>query len=1014
MIANRGDRVGLAAMVCLLVGALVVGRGLAEDGAGALVDGFESERTAWRVEKNDSEVRLFAHDRSRRVVREGELAEHFQFEAGPGGDGFYVSYALPKVTLTDETKVGLQARSDRPGAQLLARVILPADVDPETGKPSFVMVAGSTVQAADHWQRLELRDLPKAVEGQARVLRASTRRKVNIEGAYLDRLVVNLYAGPGPTEVYLDSLRVEPVSPAEAEAFAKAVRARDRGELPPLPTAGAAAGDEAETKAGPPVAMHRNLLTRQGRPWLPTIIRASGSDPVKLRRAGFDVVAIPSDAEPGAIKAAAATGLALMPEIDPGRDGSSLAPEKIRRLVEQFPARDSVAFWSLGRGLGATISLEARKRERQRVADAAHALREMKDAPGLSTGEVVGFLTQYARVPDHLDILGVRPSGWGTTQEVPHMFDFLQQRRDLTALANADALFAAWLDMSPDPAFTRAIWGLDRPPSWEVPRVQPDQLRQSAFIALSAGCRAIGFDADIDLTRGAGRALLIEAALLNEEIDLVEWLLADTAKSAETIRAYRPDIVIAPTAQGLTASRNKTNRKPEMPPHESIKASAFGTKDKRGVLLLVTDYALGSQFQPPQMAVKELTIDVPGLPDEAIAYEISPGDVQVIPGKRTPGGIKIRIPEFGGTAIVFITTDGPRVAELQRAVAGNRAPAVNLLIEQVQLLQAQAMEVHRLLLDDGHPIPKTELPELMTAINESLKAAQDAQERLDYAEAWLKASRARRSLTHLMRLHWENAQEQFAKLFTDPKAPNGPTPQAGFTEPPVRHFSVVAVPPLTSYATLPQAYVWKDWIAKGKLSPNLLPGGNFEDPAGLARTGWLDEGYESEGTRSEFLVVPEKPDKPGKGKFRRVLKLAGPPEDKKLGVDALAPYVDHAVAAVRTPPIKVYEGELIRIAVQIDMPFPCISGAGGVIVRDSLGGEPLQFRSTAPVPGWQEVVLYRRAPADGEMTVLLGYGGHQFAKFDNLRIQKVISGPKDAPADPPVAAAPVPTPARRR
>ncbi|HEY2159599.1 MAG TPA: hypothetical protein VGH33_28505, partial [Isosphaeraceae bacterium] len=584
-------------------------------------------------------------------VREGELAERFQFEAGPGGDGFYVSYALPKVTLTDETKVSLQVRSDRPGAQLLARVILPGDVDPETGKPSYVMVAGSTVQAADHWQRLELRDLPKAVEGQARVLRASTKRKVNIDGAYLDRLVVNLYAGPGPTEVYLDALRVEPVAPKEAEAFAKAVRARDSGEMPPLPAA--TGGDAPEARPGPAIAMHRNLLTRQGHPWLPTIIRAPWADPIKLRRAGFDVSAIPADAEPAAIKAAAATGLALMPEIDPGRDGSGLAPEKIRRLVEQFPARDSVAFWSLGRGLGATISLEARKRERQQVADAAHALREMKDVSPLSTGEVVGFVPQYARVPDHLDILGVRPSGVGTTQEVAQMFDFLKQRPDLTALDNADALFAAWLDMSPDPAFARAIWGLDRPPSWGVPRVHPDQLRQAAFVALSAGCRAIGFDADIDLTKGAGRAVLIEAALLNEEIDLVEWLLADTAKSAQMVPTYRPDIVIGPASQGVNAMRNKTARKVEIPPHESIRAAAFGTKDKRGALLLVADYAVASQFQPPQMALKELTIDVPGLPDEAIAYEISPGDVQVIASKRTPGGIKIKVPEFGGTAIVY-------------------------------------------------------------------------------------------------------------------------------------------------------------------------------------------------------------------------------------------------------------------------------------------------------------------------------------------------------------------------
>ncbi len=213
---------------------------------------------------------------------------------------------------------------------------------------------------------------------------------------------------------------------------------------------------------------------------------------------------------------------------------------------------------------------------------------------------------------------------------------------------------------------------------------------------------------------------------------------------------------------------------------------------------------------------------------------------------------------------------------------------------------------------------------------------------------------------------------------------------------------------MTSFATLPQAYLWKDRISQGKLTANVLPGGNFEDPEGLAKAGWIDEGYQSEGTHSEFVVMPENA---SKKKFQRVLRLSGLPEDKTRGVDAMASYVDHPISAVRTPPVKVYEGELIRIAVQIDMPSPCVSGAGGVFVRDSIGGEALQFRTTAPVPGWQEVVLYRRVPADGELTVMLGYGGHQHAKFDNLRIQKDTYDPQAAPVATAPASAP---PARRR
>ena len=1018
--ANRGNRVGPAATACLLLGVVAAGGwALAQATEGVLRDGFESDRTAWKIEKTDSEVRLFAHDRSRRVAREGEASEHFQFEAGPGGDGFYVSYGLPKVPAAEPGRVGLQVRSDRAGVQLLGRVILPGDVDPETNQPSFVMVPGTSVEAPGRWQRLELRDLPRAVEQQARVLRVATKRKVSLEGAYLDRLVVNLDGGPGPTEVYLDDLRVEPVPAATAEAFARTTRAREAGDLPPLPgprgravsATGDAAppADEAPAKAAAAgIAMERNLLTRDGRPWLPTIVRTRDADPVKIRRAGFDILAIPAGDEAEAIKEAAATGLFLMPEIDPGRDGAGLDPNRIRQLVEQFPAVKSVAFWSLGRDLGGTISLEARKRERQRVADATHALRAFKDFSGLSTGEVVGFFPQYARVPDQLDLIGARPFGTGTTQEVDEAFKYLEQRRHLTALENADAPIIAWLEMVPDRAFTRAIWGLDRPPSWGVPRVHPDQLRQSAYVALSAGCRGLGFDANIDLTKGSGRALLIEAALLNEEVDLIEWLLADTAKSAQIVPTYRPDLVITPASQGISAMSSKANRKPETPPHESVYAATFGTKDRRGVLLLVADRAPFSQFQPPKMGVKDLNIDVPGLPDEAIAYAISPGDVAVIPSKRTPGGIKIEVPEFGGTAIVYVTTDGARIAEIQRAVARVRPKAVALLIEQVQLLFASTLEVHRLLLDDGHKIPDTNIDEILSKATTCLKSAQDAQEALDYSLAWSEALGARRELTHLMRLHWETALAEFTKLLTDPKGPAGPAPLAGFQGTPIRFFSVVSVPPLTSFATLPQAYVWKDWIAKGRLSQNLLPSGNFENPEGLARAGWLDEGYESEKTHAEFVIMPEKAPN---NQVRRVLKLSGSPADAKAGVDALAPYLDHPVAAVRTPPVKVYEGELIRIAVQIDMPTMTVPGAGGVIVRDSIGGDPLQFRSSAAVPGWQEVVLFRRAPADGELTVLLGYGGHQFARFDNFRIQKVISAPQD---DRPVAAVPAPLPARRR
>ena len=135
--------------------------------------------------------------------------------------------------MTEDLKVGLYVRSNRSGVQLLGRVVLPDDVDPDSRRPSFVLVPGTIFETADRWQKLELADMLPSIERQARVLRASTRRPVSLEGAYLERLVVNIYGGEGETEVYLDELTVGPVPPELAEAHARRPEAAGRRPVGP-------------------------------------------------------------------------------------------------------------------------------------------------------------------------------------------------------------------------------------------------------------------------------------------------------------------------------------------------------------------------------------------------------------------------------------------------------------------------------------------------------------------------------------------------------------------------------------------------------------------------------------------------------------------------------------------------------------------------------------------------------------------------------------------------------------
>jgi hypothetical protein len=161
-----------------------------------------------------------------------------------------------------------------------------------------------------------------------------------------------------------------------------------------------------------------------------------------------------------------------------------------------------------------------------------------------------------------------------------------------------------------------------------------------------------------------------------------------------------------------------------------------------------------------------------------------------------------------------------------------------------------------------------------------------------------------------------------------------------------------------------------------------------------------------------------------------MLKVTVAPADPDAR-DHMAAFLDHPAAAVQSPPVAVKGRQLVRIRVLVKMPpkrprgangkyvreLPL--GAGGLIVRDSLGGETLQYRTTAALPDWSEVTLLRRVPTDGELTVTLGLAGFGTAYFDDLRIEPLetlrgeLAGPRTAPA-PPAASLPAAPRANRR
>src|SRR5262249_41658088 len=126
-------------------------------------------------------------------------------------------------------------------------------------------------------------------------------RAVNTTGAYVDRLVLNLYTGPGAVDVWIDDLDIGPVKPpAEPKTGAPGVPVKRPG----VPE-GAPRGRIAEQRGG--------QLFVAGKACSFRAVGHTGAPLHVLRQAGFDALWVPADASPEVLEEANREGWLLVP-----------------------------------------------------------------------------------------------------------------------------------------------------------------------------------------------------------------------------------------------------------------------------------------------------------------------------------------------------------------------------------------------------------------------------------------------------------------------------------------------------------------------------------------------------------------------------------------------------------------------------------------------------------------------------------------------------------------------------
>src|SRR5690606_14973620 len=167
---------------------------------------------------NRSRVRSTRHERDGYEFHSGTAAEAIRFSALDNDSGSYVrvSHPVPRSLIFDELKATLWIRSNRAGATLAVRIILPNERDPATNEPVAFDLHGEAYTDLQRWQQLTCQTHNDAIERQLKLLRSklarfSDGRTLDTSQMYVSQVVLKVPAEQGTTDLLLDDLRYGPI-----------------------------------------------------------------------------------------------------------------------------------------------------------------------------------------------------------------------------------------------------------------------------------------------------------------------------------------------------------------------------------------------------------------------------------------------------------------------------------------------------------------------------------------------------------------------------------------------------------------------------------------------------------------------------------------------------------------------------------------------------------------------------------------------------------------------------------
>ncbi len=914
-------RLSIIAVICLTSPVIRLGPHAAW-GQSAWHEGHEGTETSWQEAGGNANYKIELHKLSSDQAHTGNGCEHLRVSGG-GGTYVYFSHAVDCPLVIPELLPTVWIKSDRAGLQIVARVVLPRTEDPRTGSPITTLVRGTSYTQVGRWQQLHINQIPLLLNRAMRVLRMQMGPKVDGREAFVDRVLINVYGGPGKTNVWIDDLNIaghvkRPPTTSEPTTPPKPIA---KSPQPLLPEGADGTTLQDGSSINNRIELVGSVLQVDGHPVFPLAIQYRGESLTGIKQLGFNTVWLDHPANREFLGEADRLGLWIVcpPPYLPEQHTAVDRTAPAKRIGPQYRA---VLAWDMGVGTSEDdLELMRRWARQVRAADLP------SHRPLICRPET--NLRGFSRF---VDLLMVSHCPLGTSLELNDYGTWIRQR---SRLARPGKSF--WSSVQTQPALTlEHQWAVLGKQHSLPPLLGSEQIRLMAYTAIAAGSRGLLFDSrsSLDATDAATRARASILELLNLELKLIRpWVSA--ARVATTISSSQPAV------------------------------SGAVLRLKRSRLLLPIWTGRGAQFVPGQSAAKTISFIVPGVPDSHRAYEISPGGISPVRHqKRVTSGMLVTLDEFSLSRPILLTADRQVTAALiRRARTPHLARRSAELYRRLAARKLQVVEDVDRRLSAQPAVWKTD--NNLKLARKHLQACDAMIAQGDHQAACVEAQRAMRMLRILERTNWLTATK-------------------GLQTP-------VASPATTCFSTIPWHWELTRRTRGWQLGMNRLPVGDFEDISSMISAGWKHMQHKSPGVAAAAEVVPQAAHSGRSG--LRLTAIAEEPQQTPALVESPPIWLS-------SPPLDVEAGTLIRIQGWVQVPKTITGSVDGLLIFDSLSGEPMAERIGKTV-GWQPFTLYRVATQSGQMTVTFALSGLGEAWLDDISVQTLGPGPESLSRQPP-------------